>query len=104
MVIEKTANFLSKAKVIYTVIFAIAYGAYHVATFAADQRYMQISNYKKIHLEHEESRIKSEVRSLNRELAKLDTQLLYASSEQQKTMLQALIIQLKKDIKDLKGE
>lgn len=102
--VESTAKFFANVKTIYLFVFGVAITGYNFGVWAkdraieeADQRYMQISNY-------ESSQIRGEIRYLNREVAKLDTQLLHARDDREVKMLKALIIQLKNDIKDLKGE
>lgn len=95
--IEKTAQFLSNIKTIYATIFILSIAVYNVATWAGDQRYVQITRYEK-------SQLKREIRLINGKIAEYKIRLQYATEPRQKDMLKQLIIEAEKDKENLKGE
>jgi len=94
---EKLAKFFNNSKTIWSSIIFFWVIGINAITWAGDQRYMTVASYA-------DSQTKSEIRRLNGEVAKYETQLLYESNSQKKAMLRALIINVKKEIKNLKGE
>lgn len=95
--IEKTSKILGQAKIIYSFILMMAVGMYKANTWANDQRYMQITSY-------ETNQAKRDIRILNSKMADYETQLLHEKDVNKVAMIKALIINVKKDIKDIKGE
>jgi len=97
MNVETLSKLMNNAKAIYAVMFLVAAGMYNGIIWAADQRYLQTANYEK-------REVVKEIRQLNYEIAKYETQLLYEKDADKKAMINALIINVKKEIKNLKGE
>lgn len=91
MNIEKVANFFNNAKSIWGGILML----FMAAAWGGNQQWVQKSEYK------EDQKILA-VQQINREISELEIKLLYTSEQQQKAMMQALIIQKKTQIKNIK--
>ena len=83
----KVKGWLSDVKIISPLLLLL----YSGTLVALDSRYVTLTNYAQ-----------GTIQSLQREIAELQIRLQYATSQQQKNMLQALIIIKQQQIKEVK--